>query len=379
MQRRLLMPRPQWQQKCEQVGFAFHSVGGIYWDESVAYAFSLAQVETLERAMESLHACCLETVDWIVQTGHFEPFHLPDVAIAEIAASWKRRDPTIYGRFDFSWNGLDAPKLLEYNADTPTSLLEASVVQWFWLQEVMPAADQFNSIHEKLIDTWRDAFAGTLKQPQVHFSAMAGHEEDTGNTLYMMDVAHQAGLSVSFLPIEAIGFNSRLHCFVDNADQPITHCFKLYPWEWLWRDDFAPSIADAGIRFVEPAWKLLLSSKAILPLLWQRYPDHPNLLPASFSAPHSGRYARKPIYSREGENVQLINETGELRTDGVYHDEPCIYQALAPLPCFDGRYPVVGGWMVGEEPAGMGIREDASLITRNTSRFIPHFITQETL
>jgi glutathionylspermidine synthase len=43
------------------------------------------------------------------------------------------------------------------------------------------------------------------------------------------------------------------------------------------------------------------------------------------------------------------------------------------LPEFVGRYPVIGAWIVGDEPAGIGIREDDTPITRNTSRFIPHY------
>ena len=52
----------------------------------------------------------------------------------------------------YPYDGKAPPRLLEYNADTPTALLEASVAQWFWLQDCFPTADQFNSIHERLID-----------------------------------------------------------------------------------------------------------------------------------------------------------------------------------------------------------------------------------
>jgi glutathionylspermidine synthase len=36
----------------------------------------------------------------------------------------------LYGRFDLAYRGDGPPKLLEYNADTPTALFEAAVVQW---------------------------------------------------------------------------------------------------------------------------------------------------------------------------------------------------------------------------------------------------------
>lgn len=374
MLRKLFRPRPHWQRRCEEVGFHYHSAEGLYWDESVAYCFNRAQIEHLEAVVEDLHQRCLDTVDWIIAQEYFAPFHLPPLAIDEIRASWQRQDRSVYGRFDFSWNGVDTPKLLEYNADTPSGLLEASVVQWFWLQDVLPHSDQCNSLHDKLINAWRDCFAPTQIPEYLHFCAIDGHEEDTANTLYMMDVAQQAGLPVIFLPIDAMGYDNARKCFVDNAHHEITHCYKLYPWEWLWQDKFAQHIATSQIRFIEPAWKLLLSSKAILPILWQRYPEHPNLLPASFSTDLCGPCVRKPLYSREGRNIWLHDAEGVHAPDGCSAGSPYIYQAFAPLPRFDDSYAVVGGWVVSGKSAGLGVREDASLITRNASRFVPHYI-----
>ena len=34
------------------------------------------------------------------------------------------------------------------------------------------------------------------------------------------------------------------------------------------------------VRWFEPAWKAMLSPKAVLPVLWERNPDHPLLLQA---------------------------------------------------------------------------------------------------
>lgn len=355
MLRKSIMPRPQWQRRCEEAGFQFHSSGGLYWDESVAYRFTLAEVEQLEAVVADLHTLCLDTVNWIVANDYFEPFHLSDIAIDEIRASWQRQDRSIHGRFDFSWNGVDVPKLLEYNADTPSGLLEASMLQGIWLQDVLPHAYQFNSLHEKLVDAWGAGFTPDQAFSCLHFCAIDGHEQDIANALYMMDVAQQAGLPVRFLPLEAIVYDSEKSRFIDNASHEIAYCYKLYPWEWVWLSDLAQHISDSKIRFVEPAWKQLLSSKAILPILWQRYPDHPNLLPASFCPNLCGPCMRKPL-SRHGSS------------------DICIYQAYAPLPRFDDSYAVLSGWVVNDKPAGLGIREDATLITRSSSRFVPHYV-----
>ncbi len=116
MRRRTFTPRPHWRAQCEELGFTFHSIDGTYWDESVAYEFSLEQIETLEAASEDLHQRCLEAVDWVIRHQHFAPFALPAHAVELIVDSWQKQEPSLYGRFDFSWDGTGAPKLLEYNA-----------------------------------------------------------------------------------------------------------------------------------------------------------------------------------------------------------------------------------------------------------------------
>jgi glutathionylspermidine synthase len=119
---------------------------------------------------------------------------------------------------------------------------------------------------------------------------------------------------------------------------------------------------------------MLLSNKGLLPILWELFPDHPNLLPASFDAGRiHGDYVVKPLLSREGANV-VIHRGGEtIAADGDYGAEGCIYQAYTPIPRFGDDYVTIGAWIVGDEPAGIGMREDATPITRNTSRFVPHY------
>ena len=49
-----------------------------------------------------------------------------------------------------------------------------------------------------------------------------------------------------------------------------------------------------------------------------------------------------------------------------------MYQALAPVPVFDGNHAVVGSWVVDGVSCGVGIRESDGPITDNLSRFVPH-------
>lgn len=373
MERQMSKPRPDWRARLEEHGFLFHSEGqsGTYWDESVCYCFSAAEIDLLDDATAELHALCIEAVDRIVRSGQYERFALGPGVAEMIERSWKARAPHLYGRMDIAYDGVGAPKMLEYNADTPTTLLEAAVAQWVWLEQVHPGADQFNSIHEKLIARWRSVAGG-----RVHFATVTASLEDRGTLLYLADTASQADIEAVEIDIAHVGWNDR-RGFVDLDERPIQTLFKLYPTEWMLREAFGQHMLASPTRWIEPPWKMLLSSKAILPLLWEFNPGHPNLLEAHYgSPPGQGRWVRKPIYSREGANVCLV-EAGRAVVDvpGRYGNQPVIHQAFAPLYQSDGMYAVIGSWVVGNETAGIGIREDKSMVTMNTSHFTPHYFT----
>jgi glutathionylspermidine synthase len=358
-------------------------MGGTYWDESAAYRFSSSQIDQLESAAAEMHQLCLKAADEAVRSKRLAEFAIPAPFHELVAQSWNRREPTLYGRFDFSWDGEGEPKLLEYNADTPTALLEASVIQWHWLEDVkkdsggpsplLADADQFNSLHEKLIERLKSlrpaAGSGVL-----HLACVGNNDEDFGTVEYLRDCALQAGWDARQIAIEDLGWDGAR--FVDLEEAPVATLFKLYPWEWLAREQFGQHLLGRPAAIIEPAWKMLLSNKALLVLLWEMNYGHPNLLPAYFTPQKFGAdYVKKPLLSREGANVTIRSRGVVREQPGGYGGEGFVYQSVAPLPAFDGRYPVIGAWIVGDQPAGIGIREDDSPITKNSSRFVPHYFT----
>ena len=199
----------------------------------------------------------------------------------------------------------------------------------------------------------------------LHFAAM-DNVEDRGTVDYLADTAVQAGRSVGTIDLRDIGLKGER--FVDLGNAPMDVLFKLYPWEWLLSDPFGQSMAMSRVHMVEPAWKMMLSSKGTLPLLWRLAPDHPNLLPTFFegeagASALGASWVRKPVHSREGANITIVDHGAAAdRTDGPY-DGPAVLQAFHPLPSFGGMRPAVGSWIVGDRACGMGIREDATAIT----------------
>jgi len=375
MQRISINPRNNWQSAVEKLGFGFHTTNVPYWDESVYYEFKMDEVLFIEKASAELWDLCLGAVQHVMDNNLYSRFSIPEAFIPYIERTWTEDHPAIYGRFDLCFKDGQL-KLLEFNADTPTSLYEAGIVQWFWLQDFDKSKDQFNSIHEKLIAYWKYLKA-YLYPGTLHFTCVKQSLEDLTNTEYMRDCAIQGGLDTRLLFVDDIGWDQDAQVFVDMQDQPILNLFKLYPWEWLVGEEFGMNIlADRNRAYwIEPAWKMILSNKAILPILWELYPDCPYLLPAYFESGRLTNYVKKPILSREGANIELVQGNTVLQqTEGEYGREGYIYQELCPLPSFGGNHPVIGSWIIGQEPAGMGIREAGTLVTDNLSRFVPHLI-----
>lgn len=370
MHRQPLTPRPDWQKRVEGYGFHFHTLDGEpYWDESACYVFSKFQIDTIERATYALHEMCMELVQRVIDERMFGLFLIPREFEDLIVRSWEEDEPSVYGRFDLAFNGLDPPKMLEYNADTPTALLEAAVVQWDWLKATDPHGDQFNNIHERLIEAWQGVHE--RDDAPLHFAALSGVVEDYITVEYLRDTAIQAGFETTYLDVEDVGWDAGRKRFVDPSGRPIHRIFKLYPWEWLVRDEFGKHVPNSPTFWMEPPWKMILSSKSILPLLYQMFPDSPFLLESSFD-PLPGDHVKKPVHAREGANIQVVRDGRvALDTEGPYQG-PFIYQRIAPLKAFDGRYPVIGSWVVNGWACGVGIREDDKLVTQNTSRFVPH-------
>ena len=382
MKKLRIAERPGWRSYAESVGFNFHTFDGEpYWDESAYYQFSLQQIEQdLEGPTEEIHQMALSLVPEILASEQLlQQLDVPAPYWDWIAASWQSQQPHLYGRLDLAYDGNGPAKLLELNYDTPTSLYETGFFQWVWLEDQLmrgklPAGtDQFNSLQDQL----EHRFATLNMLQPVYFSCVADNIEDKGTVHYLMDIAMQAGIDARFLGLDQIGeINGQL---VDTDNYPLQSLFKLYPWEFMLREDFGVHLKSSNTRYLEPAWKMLLSNKGILPLLWQKYPNHPNLLPAFFdtepAATLGAGWVRKPLYSREGANIELVDHQGQrLQVDGPYNDSGFIRQAFHPLPKFGDSYTLIGSWLVGDSAAGIGIREDNSLITKDSSRFLPHII-----
>lgn len=387
MQRFQIPARENWPAIVESQGFPFHSFGkrpeaavGTYWYEGAYYALSLDEVNVIEKATEELHARCLDAVAYVVKRPELmSRLQIPMSYHDMVKNSWDSADPSLYGRFDLAFDGVSAPKLLEYNADTPTTLVESSVVQWFWLKDQFldkgKKSDQFNSIHEKLIDRLKEILPGMKPGKKLFFSALKDNLEEFATVEYLRDLAVQAGFETEFIYLEDVGWNEQWGKFVDLNENPIDYWFKLYPWEWIAGEEFGKHMPRASetMGIIEPPWKMVLSNKGILPILWQLFPEHPNLLPSfwAYDPILENSFVEKPMLGREGGNIKLTSPQRKLEVPGPY-DGQTIFQGLFKLPVFDENYMTLGSWVIGDRSAGICVREDDQPIIINRSRLVPH-------
>lgn len=421
MKRYLGVQRPDWQRIILEQGLIYSPTNTpegqafSYWQEGPYYSLTRAEVESLEGACSTLFEMCVQAGDHIVADPRLMTrMGIPEWAQAEVKRQWDIEPArgSVYARFDLRFGGHDHPdqsarvaQLYEFNADTPTCLLEAGWAQWTWLTQTGQGQDQWNSIWERLIEAWKRNLtlisADLGHRPTVHFTASGAEPsgEDVMNTLYLLDACRAAGYPTKALPIEQIILGDHDQRFYDQDGDHLDVCFKLYPWEHMLAEEFGrPAVADLahtyrgpshrrqGTVWVEPLYKMLWSNKGLLAVLWELFQNDPDrsrhLIPTWFEGqqPSGLRdYVRKPLLGREGGGVTVVRDGRPVEAvESEYGAEGHVIQAFAPAPVFDApegrRHAVCGAWMVDGDPAGMGVRESAGLITDNQSFFVPHSI-----
>ena len=313
MQRITCPERDDWRATAEATGFAFHTIDGErYWDERAYYAFTLDEIERqIEAPTGEIDAMCLELVGRAINDEReLRRLKIPEAFWPLISESWRRDDTSLYGRLDLSFDGGPA-KLLEYNADTPTSMFEAAVFQWTWLEQaiernIIPKrADQFNSIHERLIEAWKK-LGGTK---HLHLTGMNDNPEDAGTLAYLEDTARQAGLQTTLIESKtSAGDDGR---FVDLDNRAIELAFKLYPWEWMFHDAFGAKLATRRRAGSSRPGRRCSPTRVFCRCCGRCFRTTRICCRPISRTIRGGKlgtsFVRKPLYSREGANVALVS------------------------------------------------------------------------
>jgi glutathionylspermidine synthase len=376
------------------------AVRGLGWDWAIeeacaayvareAIVLTEAEADTLLQAADTLYEMLVASIPDPIPDDLLQLLAIPPNLWAAVRHSWNdERHWHLYGRFDIA-STHDGPKLLEFNADTATSLPETAVVQWASLvaSGTSNESRQANGLFEGLSGQFRQWLdLNPDLEPALLLVHLPGSPEDEANCAVLAEAARAAGFEqIHICPIDdmqvSVTGEERGAWAAVEADQwqRFGFLFKLVPWEILAQEepaltaDLCELVLSRDVIIANPAYVLLFQSKGILAWLWQVYPHHPLLLEASLQD-LSGHSVRKPLFGREGQNVAEM-QNGQVAHEvlGEFAPQPQVRQRWAELPADGQKRLYQAGIFWAGEGCALGFRRDKGFIT-NLSEFVPHIL-----
>ena len=376
----------------ESIGFGWHTdLDGSRYISNELVSITQDEAEAFYEATNELYDMYVAAAEYVINNDLFHELGIPFNLVDTIKASWENDVHWhIYGRFDLA-GGIDGKpiKLIEFNADTPTSLFETAIIQWAMLKfNNLDEAAQFNDVYEALVENFKrlvtlqedtSAFDEYYEGWKILFSSIAGSVEDENTTRLLESAARDAGFECDFAFVDEVGFDDENGIFWN--EQNWEYWFKLIPWEMIAIDESDLALIIKNIIknqkaiILNPAYTLLFQSKGIMKILWDLYPNHPLLLESSFEPLKGKKQVKKPFLAREGANVSIINSDGsiEIQNDGEYASGKFLYQEFADFAKDENGDSYQAGMFFAFEGCALGFRKGKDIID-NYSKFVGHII-----
>jgi len=376
----------------EELGFSWHTDS----DNTPYISDSLVEVseEEAQRYYEAgneLYDMYVEAGEYVIENNLFHELGIPFNLVDIIKASWESDVHWhLYGRFDLA-GGIDGKpiKLLEFNADTPTALFETAIIQWAILKKNgLEEEAQFNVVYEKLLENFKrittleesvDRFEELYEGWRFLFSSIRGNAEEENTVRLLEHIASEAGYETEFAYIDEVEFSPEEGIFYQDINYELW--FKLLPWEDIAIEE--PDLAMLLTQIINnqraiifnPAYTLMFQSKGMLKILWDLFPNHPLLLESSFEPLSGKKQVKKPLFGREGGNIEIIDSSGKVlvANGGEYSNYPSLYQEYIELPKDESGAKYQAGLFFAYESCGLGYRKGGEIID-NLSKFVGHII-----
>ncbi|ARR03278.1 glutathionylspermidine amidase / glutathionylspermidine synthetase [Campylobacter vicugnae] len=376
----------------ESIGFGWHTdLDGSRYISNELVSITQDEAEAFYEATNELYDMYVVAAEYVINNDLFHELGIPFNLVDIIKASWENDVHWhLYGRFDLA-GGIDGKpiKLIEFNADTPTSLFETAIIQWAMLKfNNLDEAAQFNDVYEALVENFKRLI--TLEEDtsrfdeyyegwKILFSSIAGSSEDENTTRLLEASARDAGFECDFAFASEVSFDDENGIFWNG--QNWEYWFKLIPWEMIAIDESDLALIIKNIIknqkaiILNPAYTLLFQSKGIMKILWDLYPNHPLLLESSFEPLNGKKQVKKPFLAREGANVSIINSDGsiEIQNDGEYANGKFLYQEFADFAKDENGNSYQAGMFFAFEGCALGFRKGKDIID-NYSKFVGHII-----
>lgn len=377
----------------ESIGFVWHtdSDNSSYISDELVVV-SEEEAEAYYEATNELYDMFVEAGEYVIENNLFHELNIPFNLVDIIKESWENDVHWhLYSRFDLA-GGIDGKpiKLIEFNADTPTSIFETAIIQWAMLKfNNLDEDAQFNNLYNALKDNFKRII--TLNSDienfeeyysklgwKILFSSISSSSEDINSTKLLQHIASEAGFNTDFEFIENVAFSDD-GIFKD--DELFEFWFKLIPWESIGIEEsnlallLTEIIKEKKAIIFNPAYTLIFQSKAFMKILWDLYPNHPLLLETSFEPLVGKKYVEKRAFGREGANTKIINADGtlDIETSGDYDGHKAIYQEYVEFPKDKVGDFYQAGVFYSYEACALGFRKGGKILN-NMSKFVGHII-----
>ena len=385
--------KPLTKEYLESIGFSWHTD-----EDKTSYisdellVINEEEAEAYYNAANELYDMFCEAGEYVIQNNLFHELDIPFNLVEVIKESWENDVHWhLYGRFDLA-GGVDGSdiKLIEFNADTPTSLFETAIIQWAILKfNNLEDSNQFNSLYEALMDNFKrlvtldedvEEFSKYYEKLnwKILFSSIKGNDEEEHTVKLLQHIATEAGYKTDFSFIDDTEFSDD---GISKNDELFELWFKLIPWEdiAIQEGELAVILTDIiknkkAIIF-NPAYTLIFQSKGIMKILWDLYPNHPLLLKTSFEPLNKTKQVEKMCFGREGANVAIVNSDNTLdtKTSGEYENGKPIYQEYVEFPKDKNQNYYQAGVFYAYEACGLGFRKGGKILD-NMSKFVGHIV-----
>ncbi|WP_448208406.1 glutathionylspermidine synthase family protein [Azospirillum sp. sgz302134] len=356
---------------------------GACWREDVRYEFSASQIDLIESVADELHSMACGAMRAVVEDKLLPQLGVRAELVRLLEASWNdywaigrrnERAGGLVGRLTLAYDGRDSVKLLGCNYDTGEGLFAASIIQRNWREALMADADQFNGLHEALVERWEELAAGQPGRARVHLACATPDPVRESELVYLAATAAEAGIDTHLLPLQSVGWDG--HRFLDDEGQPMSWLAKIYPWQGLADDAFLHKLRAGGMSVLSPLWCWPMSSHGLLALLWRLYPRHPNLCRAAFDPADLGGCDAVTVRSLFGldDAAQSMTVYGRTVSDSGAEEYPGGAVWLESPPVFEeeGVHAILHAWIVGDKCLGMSVRESADPRVGSDAAMVPH-------
>lgn len=377
----------------KDLGFTWHTDndGSKYINDALILV-SPQEAEAYYEAGNTLYEMYAQAAEYVIENDLFFDLGIPFNLIDVIKKSWENDVHWhIYSRFDLA-GGIDCKpiKLIEFNADTPTSLFETALLQWALLKHNnMDEAKQFNNLYEALTENFKrlitlfedtELFDERYDGWKILFSCMSGNDEEEATTRLLQQIATDAGFHTGFEFLKDLHFDAE--GIYDARGNQYEYWFKLFPWEDIAIDE--PELATMLTEIMQnqkaiilnPAYTLLFQSKGMMKILCDLFPDSPYLLQTSFEPLKGVKQVEKTLFGREGANTKIIAEDGSIleQTEGPYENYKKIYQEYVDFPSDSEGVKYQAGLFFAYESCGLSFRKGGEILD-NMSKFVGHTLS----